>query len=99
MLKAELVKEINELDPELDTEELKNNEERREKLEELRGFSSSKDGSKNPTAQEIAEDKGFPEYEGTYVINILEDGKETPTHYHCQLGDGRTTHVSKEIFN
>lgn len=36
--------------------------------------------------------------EGKNVVAILQDGKETETHYHCKMSDGTTMHVDKTLF-
>lgn len=36
--------------------------------------------------------------DGLQVVSILEDGRETETHYHCQMSNGTTMHVAKELF-
>jgi hypothetical protein len=38
-------------------------------------------------------------YNGIEVIEILNDGKETATDYHCRLENGTTMHVPKSLFN
>jgi hypothetical protein len=43
-------------------------------------------------------DLSLPMFEGKQVVSILDDGRETETHYHCQMADGTTMHVPKELF-
>jgi hypothetical protein len=38
-------------------------------------------------------------YNRIEVIEILNDGKETATDYHCRLENGTTMHVPKSLFN
>lgn len=103
MKKAELLNEIEELEPDFDTDELANNSERREKLQELREAADSDSKPKGedtiPTAEERAKENGYPQFNGSWVIEILDDGKETADRYHCKLANGHTAHVSKDKFN
>jgi hypothetical protein len=38
-------------------------------------------------------------YGGKEVTAILQDGKDTPTEYHCSMSDGTTMHVPKSLFH
>lgn len=40
----------------------------------------------------------LPIVDGQQVVSILDDGRETETHYHCQMANGTTMHVAKEVF-
>lgn len=99
MKKDELLNEIEALAPDFDTDKLSNNDERREKLSELREQGSDEAPQEHATAEEIAEENGYPMVNSQYVIEVLVDGKETATHHHCKLADGGTVHVSKDKFN
>jgi len=52
----------------------------------------------------IGESPKLVEFEGTEVVSVLEDGKESKdsqgniTHYHCSMSDGTTKHVPIELF-
>ena len=37
-------------------------------------------------------------FEGVEVLGILQDGKEKENAYHCQMANGTTTFVPKELF-
>lgn len=41
----------------------------------------------------------LPVIEGVQVIEVLKDGKETPTHYHVRMADGTTRHVAKQLIS
>jgi len=38
-------------------------------------------------------------YDGLEVTAILQDGKSTPTHYHCSMSNGTTMHVPKTLWS
>lgn len=42
--------------------------------------------------------KPLPTFGGVKVVEILSDGRETATQYHCKLADGTTAHVDKSLF-
>lgn len=42
--------------------------------------------------------KVMPIWENKQVVEVLDDGKETETHFHCKLSDGTTAHVPKKLF-
>ena len=55
---------------------------------------------KNSTVAVAAEPelKENVEFEGARVVKVLQDGRATETQFHCQMSDGTTKHVPKELF-
>ena len=50
-----------------------------------------------PVIEEV-KTSSMPVVSGVKVVAILNDGKETETHFHCAMANGTTQHVEKRLF-
>lgn len=92
--KAEELKDPKPNDPIAMTENEKKNE-------QPKGPNKTQDLSQDPKPEVTSpssETSELPVVDNVQVISILDDKKETATQYHCQMADGTTRHVDKELF-
>ncbi len=87
MVKSDLVKAITK-------------ETKKQQREELKAVSKMDKEANTPKRVEpvVVEKPALPKYQGIQVLKVLEDGRETATHYHCSMEGGITMHVPKTKF-
>ena len=60
---------------------------------------SAEPQAKEVEVNKVEAPKALPVFEGKQVLRVLKDGRETNTHYHCDLEGGTTGHVPRELFD
>ena len=69
-----------------------------EKAESTEGVATYTHVAEEPVAPAAEKPKELPTFEGHKVLRILDDGRHTDTHYHCEVSGGLTMHVPKTLF-
>jgi hypothetical protein len=99
MNKAELVEAILDETDKYSREELEDSSEftNPERKEVLKGLRQKDDDDYNPSAQDIAEENGYPQVNGLWVTEVLGRRQHEPA-VHCRRQDGSSLYVHSDKF-
>lgn len=103
MNKPDLIDAILEETDKYDREDLEDSSQftNSDRKEILSGLLEDEGGSDEdhhvPSGQEIAEENGYPEVNGQFVIDIIGRRTDEPA-VHCRLQDGSSTYVHSDKF-